>query len=203
MSESCFLYHGPGARSAAVLFGSANGRLIAQPIGDDGLKVDDARGISQLLASVPTSEQLGVVVVGPMDEANNKASDALLKLVEENKNEYMVLVLWANDLGAVSPTIKSRCIERWSAGGDEKDDDALISAAFLIVDAVVRNDYLAIVDTIRPFDKREHQMVAAIAEVLSAELTRPDYQSIWTRLRPVITQPNPFLSEVIVALVGA
>ena len=35
------LFHGPAARGAAIACGREMGRMVAEPIGDDGLKVDD------------------------------------------------------------------------------------------------------------------------------------------------------------------
>jgi hypothetical protein len=167
------------------------------------LKVDDARTVTELLLSIPVGEQLGFIVIGPMDEANPKASDTLLKSIEEFPGEYTVPILWANDLGSVSLTIRSRCLERWVASTGSKDDDDLVIAAFKILEAVVAKDAVGVVDAMRPFDKRENQIITALSDALSTDLARDDYRAIWDRLRPIAALRNPFLSEVIVALIGS
>lgn len=200
MATSCILYHGPGAKEAAVAEANRIGRLVAPPIGDDGLKVDEARRVTELLMSVPTGESIGVVVVGPMDEANAKASDTLLKSIEEFPGEYTVPILWANDLGAVSMTIRSRCLDRWVTALGTADNEATVAAAFKIIEALVAKDTLTVVDTLRPYDKRGPDIIAGLSEALATDLERADYREIWDRLRPVATYSNPYLTEIIVAL---
>ena len=83
MARSCFLFHGPGARQAALGYSNATGRLIAPPFGDEGLGVQDAREAVELLASIPVGNLTGFVVLGPMEQATPQAIDALLMTVEE------------------------------------------------------------------------------------------------------------------------
>lgn len=202
MATSCILYHGPGARQAAIDEANRIGRLVAPPIGDDGLKVDDARRVTELLMSVPTGELTGVVVIGPMDEAHAKSSDTLLKSIEEFPGEYTVPIMWAHDLGAVSMTIRSRCLDRFVNALGSSDNDAVVAAAFRIIDAVIAKDYLIVVDTMRSYDKRETNLIAALSEALSTGLDREDYRDIWERVRNVAEYRNPYLSELLVALIG-
>ena len=200
MATSCVLYHGPGAKDFAIAEANRIGRLVCPPIGDGGLKVDDARSITELLMSVPTGELVGVVIIGPMDEANPKSSDTLLKCLEEFPGEYTVPMLWANDLGSVAMTIRSRCLEKWVPALGDKDDDNLVTAAFKIIDAVTKADPMAAIDAMRTFDKREGELIAALSEALSTDLDRPDYRDIWERLRVVATWRNPFISEIFISL---
>lgn len=202
MALSCVLYHGPGAKEEALAEATRVGRLVAPPIGETGLKVDEARQITDILLSVPVGERLGVVVVGPMDEANPKASDTLLKSLEEFPGEYMVPILWANDLGGVALTIRSRCLERWVPALGSKDDDVIVEAAFKMIEATIKKDYVTVVDTAKGYDKREGDLLAALSEALSTKLDQVEYRALWDRLRPVLAWRNPFLSEVIIALVG-
>lgn len=203
MSTSCILYHGPGAKEAAIAEANRIGRLVAPPIGDDGLKVDDARRVTELLMSVPTGELMGVVVIGPMDEANAKSSDTLLKSIEEFPGDYTVPIMWAHDLGGVSMTIRSRCLDRFVTALGTNDNDVVVAAAFRIIEAVIAKEYLTVVDTMRSYDKREADLIAALSEALSTGLEREDYREIWGRVRRVAEFRNPFLSELIVAMIGS
>ena len=202
MSTSCILYHGPGAKGSAISEANRIGRMVGGPFGDGGLKVDEAREIINLLSSTPVGEITGVVVAGPMDEANPKASDTLLKTVEEAPSEYVALIMWANDLGGVSPTIRSRCLEKWSDSIGNHDDDPIMVASIRIVEAVLANDILSIINTARPFDKRESELISAISNVMSGKLEVAEIRSAWSRLIVVAARRNPMMSEIIVALSG-
>lgn len=181
------------------------GFLVSPPIGDDGLKVEDARHVVELLMNTPVGDQVGVLIVGPMDEANPKAADTLLKCLEEAPCQYVQPILWANDLGGVPLTIRSRCLERWAPdkaeAGDEADDSAMTSA-YQIVDAVLKKDWLAVVDHVRRQDKREATLLAALSDVLATKLDDPDYRRIWNRLRVVCQWKTPWVPEIVIALTG-
>ena len=202
MSASCILYHGPGAKGSAIAEANRIGRLISPPLGDGGLKVDEAREVVSLLSSTPTGEAIGVIVLGPMDEANPKASDTLLKTIEEAPSEYTALVMWANDLGGVSSTVKSRCLEKWSDSIGNHDDDPITIASMRIVDAVLSNDILSMINTARPFDKREYELISAISNIMSSKLDIIGIRSAWSRIRVVAARRNPMMSEIIIALSG-
>jgi hypothetical protein len=146
---------------------------------------------------------MGVVVVGPMDEANAKSSDTLLKSIEEFPGDYTVPIMWAHDLGAVSMTIRSRCLDRFVTALGTNDNDVVVAAAFRIIEAVIAKEYLTVVDTMRSYDKREADLIAALSEALSTGLEREDYREIWGRVRRVAEFRNPFLSELIVAMIGS
>ena len=199
---SCLLYHGPEARNSAIREANRIGKLVSDPIGDDGLKVDDARTVVGLLLSVPVGEQTGVLVVGPMDEANPKASDTLLKSIEEFSGDYVIPILWANDLGAVSLTIRSRCIEKWSGGQTVMDDDPIVSAAMSIVEAALSNDILTVASIVRSHDKREIELMSSLSEVLSNMLDNHECRAMWSRLRVVSLLRNPFTTEIFLAIMG-
>lgn len=200
--SSCVLFHGPGAKRAAIDEAARLGRLVSPPIGDDGLKVDDARHIVDLMMSVPVGDLMGVIIIGPMDEANPKASDVLLKSIEEFRGDYLQPIMWANDLGGVTMTIRSRCMDRWVNALGVDDDETLMAGSFKIVDAVGKRDYMTIVDTARAFEKREVQLLGSLAEVLATTIDNPDHRALWERLRKVSLWKNPFMAEIIVALVG-
>lgn len=201
--SSCVLYHGPGAKEAALAEAGRLGRLVAPPFGESGLKVDDARQVVELLAQIPVGEHLGVVVVGPMDEANPKAADTLLKSIEESTGQYTQAIMWSNDLGGVSPTIRSRCLDRWapaSLGGE--DDETLLAGAYKLIEALEKRDVLLVVDTARQFEKREVALLGALSEVLATNLDNAQYRQVWERLRKVATYKNPWMAEILVALLG-
>lgn len=200
--SSCTMFHGPGARRAALEEAGRLGRLVAPPIGDEGLKVEDARKVVELMMSVPVGDLIGTIVVGPLDEANPKASDVLLKTLEEFKGDFMQPVLWANDLGDVSQTIRSRCLEKFVAALGVEDDEKLMEGSYKLIEAAVAGDYLTLVDTIKKFDKQEVPLLWALSEVLSNGLENPEYRQIWERLRKVAKWKNPFMSEVLLALMG-
>lgn len=199
---SCLLYHGPGARQAALSKAVEVGRLVAPPFGDSGLKTSEAREIVGLLLSTPIGTRTGVVVVGPMDEANPKASDVLLKRIEEFPDTVQP-ILWAHDLGGVAPTIRSRCLAEWApAADDDVGDDEMMSAALDIVEAVKQGELHTIPDMVRNHAKREYDLVKALADVLSMESEDRRILAIWERLRRVLRWRNVTSVEIISILLG-
>lgn len=201
--SSCLLYHGPGAKEAALEAGARMGRLVAPPMGEDGLKVDDARTVVGLLTQVPIGDELGILIIGPIDEANPKAADTLLKQIENTTGKYVQPIMWANDLGGVTLTLRSRCLERWAAAGLVGDEDeTLIAGSYKLIEAVSKQDVLQVVAIARQFEKREVALLGALSEVLATNLEDALYRQVWERIRKVSQLKNPWMSEVIIALLG-
>lgn len=139
---SCQLFHGPGARQAALARVKEIGRLVAPPFGDEGLSVDESREICTLLLSVPVGEKVGVVVVGPIDNAKTlKSMDALLKSIEEVPSPYMQPILWADDLGGVISTVRSRCLETWAPGSSTPNPEFAALAKQIVSDVLASRFY--------------------------------------------------------------
>lgn len=214
---SCLIYHGPGARAAALREASRIGRLLAPPFGDKGLDVESARQVVHLLSFVPVGEAKGVVVVGPMDSshtASEKARDVLLKRIEEFPSRVQP-ILWANDLGDVQGTIKSRCLERWAPGKDTSEaDDVILSAALGLVEAVFKREAWMIPGLVtealktkatKSGEKKDPKGSALLQAALDflAESDHPDRLLLWESLRVVARYPNPTPNEVAVAFLRA
>lgn len=198
---SCLLFHGPGAREAALAEVSSLGALVAPPYGDDGLKTDEARSVVASLLSPPLGKETGVVIVGPMDMANPKASDVLLKRIEEFNPKVVIPILWAHDLGGVSPTIRSRCIDRWAPhGSDAEEDDAVITAAWELVEAVTLKETFRVASALFRVKGKEVELLKALAGVLSTDLDDPVKIALWSRLREVARWQNPTQIEVAAAI---
>lgn len=192
------LYYGPGAESQALSAAHQQGRLLAPPFGGSGLKVDEAREIVSLLNSTPVGIAVGVVVIGPIDFANDKAADTLLKTVEQF-NESVLPVLWARDLSNVRPTLRSRCQPHWSPGFDIETDEELEAGGRDLVAAALSTDRLYEIPTlVKKFAGREHDLMGVMADALSVG----DVPSmmLWERLRPVSQLRNPSAIELVAAL---
>lgn len=101
------LFHGPGAKEQASNLAPKCGRILY--IQEDAkLNVQSARDVVDLLSSPPLGNQKGVVVLGPVDKSNPKALDVLLKTLEELDSSLFEVFMWADELSAVRPTIRSR-----------------------------------------------------------------------------------------------
>ena len=213
---SSILFYGPGARQAALNLASSTGFLLAEPFGDDGLKVEQAREIAELLRSAPISEQMGMLVVGPLDDAaTSKSSDALLKSLEE-PSPYVQAVLWADDLGGVPATIRSRCEDRFAPPGlenpEDEDTDSSPLTAWSLIQAYQESDYATIVDLVEAATAKEKggenqqkkllRLVGALADVLSQDLGDSHKRVLWERVREIAQWKNPSSLEIISALVG-
>lgn len=195
--SSVILFHGPGARQAAVDEASQQGRLVAPPFGDEGLKTDEAREVVELLYSTPIGDDPGVLVVGPMDEANPKASDVLLKVLEEGDLRVAIPILWANDLGAVSPTIRSRCLHRWVNGSAAEEDEDLEFGVRELLDASFRDEVARMPPALTKLKGKEKKVAAVAAEVLASMLDDPKALVLWERVRKLAMKRNPVPMEIL------
>lgn len=204
-SLSCRLYHGPGARQAALTEASRLGRLLHEPFGDEGLKVEEAREFVLLMQCPPVGEDCGVVIAGPLDHAAPKSSDVLLKSVEEPP-PYVHPLLWATDLGGVSATIRSRCLPVWCpVGPHQVGDDELEGTARELLNAVLagRLDQVPVlVAKVKSTPKqrgRETELVAEVVEAMTVMLDNPKVLALWDRVRELATWRNPTQVEVMSA----
>lgn len=110
------LFHGPGSRDKAVSWSIDTGRPVSEPIGDNGLKVDDSRLIVALANQGGVGDKPPTLVIGPVDRATVEAADALLKTLEDLAEGPLRIALWADFLIGVSLTIRSRTQTLWCPG---------------------------------------------------------------------------------------
>lgn len=79
------------------------------PEDDNGqIKVDQVRDLSHFMHSTAQQGGYRVVILNPAEAMNPSAANALLKTLEEPGKKSLLLLL-ADQLGQVMPTIKSRC----------------------------------------------------------------------------------------------
>jgi DNA polymerase-3 subunit delta' len=71
------------------------------------IKVDSVRELNEFLAKTPQISACQVVQIYPIEAMNTNASNALLKTLEEPSGESYLLLM-AERLGSVLPTIRSR-----------------------------------------------------------------------------------------------
>jgi len=118
-----YLFHGPrgvGKRRAALAFAGAllgdPGRVrrgvhpdlyVLEPLGDQ-IRIDPIRDLRRDLHMRPFEAARRIYVVLGAHLLNEDAADALLKDLEEPP-PYAVIVLVADELGLLPPTIRSRC----------------------------------------------------------------------------------------------
>jgi DNA polymerase-3 subunit delta' len=118
-----YLFHGPrgvGKRRAALAFAGellkdpsrvarrAHPDLyVLEPLGGQ-IRIDPIRDLRRDLHMRPFESDRRVYLVFGADLMNEDAADALLKDLEEPP-DYAVVVLVADDLGPLPPTIRSRC----------------------------------------------------------------------------------------------
>lgn len=143
------------------------GRLLAEPFGDDGLKIDTAREIIEILSSCPVGDKIGTVVIGPFDDVTEQASDAMLKTIEEFDDRYVLPVLWAMDIGSVMGTIQSRCLARWCpALKGHSPERPYLGSAERLCEAALRRRTAAVIEYLKENEGLEGDLMRASAEVL-------------------------------------
>lgn len=184
-----FLFHGPSSRDRAVQKSEECSRPISDPVGDRGLKVDDARSIVDLANNGGVGDLPPSVVVGPIDAATPEAADALLKTLEDLSEAPLKIVLWADHLTEVVPTIRSRTREVWCPAGPtylsshaHLEDDAKV-----LLKAIVTKDALKILGALEAsLDKDWILLFQALCDEMSKGLEGSDHLTLletWGRMR--------------------
>ena len=131
---SVVIFHGPSAYDQALEKSLTPGfRPIHSPMGGGGLKKEEAQRVVELVSQPPIGDSIGTLVVGPMDLATVASQDSLLKSIEDGRDQHVILILWANDLGEVKSTIRSRCVSIWCPGTPRLDDELLQLAEGVLV----------------------------------------------------------------------
>jgi len=186
-----FLFHGPEARGRAVSHANDAGRVLSEPIGDKGLKVDDARCIVELASRSGVGDRSPTLVVGPLDRATPEAADALLKTLEDLAEAPLKLVLWADHLGEVVSTIRSRTQEIWCPPGPNYLDPLHVheDQAQSLCEAVLAEDPVKILGILEEVDQDWPYLLRALCIPLSREILGENPEvalRVWLRLRPAL-----------------
>ena len=186
---SAYLFHGPKARESAIRYSESKGRPLLPPIGTGGLGVKASREISEILSSIPIGTSLGMIVIGPMDDASSEASDALLKTFEEFDSRYVCPVLWAADEGGVPATIRSRCLRVWCPADPGFSPEApFLKIAEGICEAAIRQRIASVIEHLAEQTGYEAEVVRASVEVLTRREDWPveERLKLWGRLRDAL-----------------
>ena len=201
-----YLLHGPpgvGKRRAAFAFAAAilgeESRVaklahpdlyLLEPLGEM-IRIDEIRRLRHDLHMRPFEAQHRVYVIDGAQLMNDEAADALLKDLEEPPS-YAVIVLVADEVGSLPPTIRSRCqlvpfrrlserslreyLAERAPGLDEVERTALVRVAagrldradrLLDPEAVPRRDALLRVAR-EPYAEAEFDPAAAAATLLES-----------------------------------
>lgn len=181
---SSYLYYGPGSFKAALSRQSL-GRRLGGPFGEGGLKIEEARSILSLLEEIPPGRQVCTIIVGPLDKATPSAADVLLKTIEEPPKKVEI-ILWAEDLGGVPPTIVSRCWPVWCLGEEarEKIEEAKVLSEYL------EQGHLAeAISVLRENKDSLEELMRSLAWIAS-ENSSENLLQIWGRVRILMGRPK-------------
>jgi len=72
------------------------------------ISVEEARKVPSFMSLTPAEGAWRVVIVDAVDQLNNNAANALLKIMEEPPAQALLLLV-CHEPGAILPTIRSRC----------------------------------------------------------------------------------------------
>lgn len=195
--SSAVLFHGPTAYDRAMEFADELGRMIHEPFGEEGLKIDESREIIALMSNTPLGDKPGVLVIGPMDHAWPAATDVLLKTLEDFDPKVLRPVLWAHDEGGVRGTIRSRCLRQWCPG-EEVVDEEMLELAKALVDASLDGNRAVVLETLR--DMTGDVLIAA-TQVLRRRPTGAREVRLWGKIREVLRFYKPTATEIKAAFV--
>jgi hypothetical protein len=197
---SSILFHGPDAYQAAMTH-SQSGVLMADPFGLDGLKVDDAREAVSTLLSIPIGNRKGFVIIGPMDMSNPKASDVLLKTLEEHSFDYVQPILWADDISNVALTIRSRCVAKFCPQvTDVTYEEDLVGKSWELIFAIKAKEYYKVPLVISQIKKDIQEFLPVFLSGFQMNLADDTFREIWMNLRMVLSYKNVTQTELVSVL---
>jgi len=179
------------------------GRLLAPPFGDDGLKIETSREIVEMMTTVPVGDDIGVIVVGPLDDVKVRgAMDVLLKTLEEFDPRFFQPILWARDAGSVLGTVRSRCLELWCPmEGEGGPETPYLSRAEKLCLAALERRRAALIEILIEEKGSEDMLLRASAIVLSKKEEWPLTARLllWARIRELLFLPRPSHLETLTA----
>jgi hypothetical protein len=208
------LYYGPEGRGAACTSANEIGRLLCPPIGDGGLKTEDARMAVELVTEGTIGDATPTLVIGPLDSATPEAADALLKTLEDLSG-YVSLCLWAECLEGVIPTIRSRTRAIWCPATATTIDpvDSFATQGAEVVAAVLKGDVGTAIRIMGEHGKagklpsRESLLLRAMSRALVSEVSEGSDAkqvqkaiTLWRSIRRVMEHPTPLACSA--ALLG-
>lgn len=192
------LFHGPEARDRAVQKAASEGRMVLEPVGDKGLKVEDSRQVVEISLNPGVGDKPPYVVIGPLDAATPEASDALLKTLEEVQNTPLRIVLWADYLGEVIPTIRSRTHAIWCPPGRTwldplswKEDSAKA-----LLKAWLAEDWVRVIGLLNEDAKNWQDLLRALCNLLPPALSGEGGERVmllWESIRPILDGKGSYL----------
>lgn len=189
------LFHGPQARGAAVTHARSIGRLLLDPLGDEGLKVAEARAVVDLAGTSGVGDQPPSVVLGPLDRATPSAGDALLKTLEDLSTAPLQIVLWADFLGGVSLTLRSRSLPRWCPPEPHWVSPYMDEDAKNLWEAYTKKDLGACLEILRKRQKDWGDLLQGVCEVSAEqEPLHPSALRLWAQARPLLDGKGSFLN---------
>lgn len=187
-----WLFYGAGAKEAALNKAQSLGGFLCEPL--EELPVGKAREVVSLLRTTLVGDEHshGVIVIGPIDQVSTKASDVLLKTLEE-PHPNSSLVLWARDKGSVRPTIESRCFSLWAGGKEslsEVSEKARVVFAFILnkTPAYIPHEILSL-----PAKTEREFLEAFVSHMPPSEILS---MKLWASIRILLTQP--IISKVMI-----
>lgn len=200
------IFHGPSSRDRAVELAAKLGRPVSDPLGDSGLKVDDARALVELAGSSGIGDLPPSIVVGPLDAATPEASDALLKTLEDLCDGPLKIVLWADHLQGVSGTIQSRTHAVWCPETPLTSDLLFYMKvpAQALAKALLEDDPVKILGVLEDLSETKEgakdwpDLLLATCRILSQSIQEPENAArvtvVWDRIRRVLDGKGSILT---------
>jgi hypothetical protein len=204
--SSIILYHGPEAFEIAKAAARKAGRMVSKPLGEGGLKVDEARYVVSLMMRASLGDRSDVVVVGPLDRANEKASDTLLKVVEEPPAGALPF-FWADDLSGVAATLRSRCQPQWCPGEGSPLPEEVQELAWHLCDDLRSGDIVAVSQALEGYKKKKgdlEDLIRGLVQCIVHSAKEGDLEvlDLWEGIRPELCHDRPIFWGVLRGLLG-
>lgn len=187
--------------SSKMASGSHPDFKILKPAEDANIiAVDQVRAINDFLRFTAIESKNKVVIIDSLDDMNNNAANALLKILEEPpENSYFICIAYS--IGKILPTIRSRCrIENFnkipfeeftghfsSYSGNIDDLYRISSGSIGVAHSMIKNDIDTILELVRSITggNRSYQNLKQLAAHFTenAEKWEICYKALWLELQ--------------------
>lgn len=132
--------------------------------------VDQIRAVNQDAWILPNEAQRKVYLIAEADKMNPAAQNAALKLLEEPPNGAVFLLCVTNP-ALLLPTVRSRCMERRSAAGEQGPEEESLKLAEEYLRAAAAGDRAGLVRWCFAQENLDQRDTLALAEAISLAAT--------------------------------
>jgi hypothetical protein len=182
---TAMLVHGEGALEYALK--EALKFSTHYEFGGDALTTEEAKSAIEKMSFPLVGVDSFAVVVGAVDSARGRATDALLKGIEEHE-PFVTPILWATSLNEVPKTIRSRCRVVWSYASSPEPKEEYLRLAR----NCVGGNHANVIIQLNELKAKPLEVLFELGNALSQlDFTKERVVTLWVEIRLALRQVHP------------